>query len=121
MDLFSYTAAGVRGLDKGPNQRFSFNNGTTLLTTFNDAAANGLDSRDWVNGNPPDAFNQFSASGVVNPVTATDLINMDVIGYNQIAVPEPATFALCGAVLALAGYQGYRVRQRRLAALNMKV
>jgi hypothetical protein len=121
MDLFAYTGAGVRSLNEGPGAFFSFNNGTTLLTQFNNSLANGLDSRDWVNGNPPDAFNQFSSSGVVNSVTATDLINMDVIGYNQIAVPEPATVAFCGVAIGLAGYQGWRLRKRRLTALEQKV
>lgn len=38
-----------------------------------------------------------------------------------IAVPEPATIALCGAVLGLVGYQGWRVRRNRLKALEQKV
>src|SRR5262249_52034035 len=72
LDLFSYTGAGTRGLGPGPNENFSIDNGTTLLKLYNNAAANGLDTRDWASGTN-DSFNQFSSSGVVNPVSGVDL------------------------------------------------
>lgn len=96
IDLFSYTGAGTRGLGNGAGNNFSINNGTTLLKLFNNAQANGLDSRDWAAGTN-DAFNQFSNSGVINPVSAVDLRLMDVIGYD--AVPEPSTGILVVSVL----------------------
>ena len=80
IDNFSYTGAGVRGLRGGPGNNFSIDNGITLLKLWNDPTVNHLDSRDWAPGTN-DAFNQFSGSGVVNPVTAVDLQLMDVIGY----------------------------------------
>lgn len=81
IDNFSYTGAGTKGLRGGPGENFSIDNGTTLLKLWNDPTANHLDSRDWAPGTN-DAFNQFSASGVVNGVSAIDLQLMDVIGYN---------------------------------------
>jgi len=95
IDDFAYTGAGVRGLTTGPGINFSIDNGTTLLKLFNNSLVNGLDTRDWAPGTN-DAFNQFSNSGVVNPVSAVDLRNMDVIGYDLVAVgvPEPATLSL---------------------------
>jgi hypothetical protein len=81
IDNFSYTGPGTKGLRGGPGNYFSLDNGTTLLKLFNDPTANGLDSRDWAPGTN-DAFNQFSNSGVVNPISAVDLRVMDMIGYN---------------------------------------
>lgn len=80
LDNFSYTGPGTKGLGNGAGNHFSIDNGTTLQKLFNDAASNGLDSRDWAPGSN-DAFNQFSAPGVVNAVSAVDLQLLDVIGY----------------------------------------
>jgi hypothetical protein len=108
IDNFSYTAPGTKGLGNGAGNNFSVNNGTTLLKLWNNAASNGLDSRDWAPGTN-DAFNQFSNSGVVNAVSATDLRLMDVIGYDLITVPEPSTFPLIALGLgALAGMKKLR-------------
>jgi hypothetical protein len=99
-DAFSFTGVGTRDLNGGPNNNFSINNGTTLLKLWNNPAANGLDSRDWAPGTI-DAFNQFSGSGVVNGLTPVDLRLMDVLGYDLVPVPEPATTALLAGGLAL--------------------
>jgi len=96
LDLFSFTGQGQRDLVGGPNNNFSIDNGTTLLKQFNDPTVNGLDSRDWASGfadAPPDAFNQFSASGIVNPVTQVDLQLLDVIGYDLVVMPSLAVVA----------------------------
>jgi len=81
IDNFSYTGPGTKVLRAGPGNNFSIDNGGTLLKLWNDSTANGLDSRDWAPGTN-DAFNQFSGSGVVNPVSTVDLQLMDVIGYD---------------------------------------
>ena len=95
IDNFAYTGAGVKNINTGPGINFSIDNGTTLLKLYNNSQANGLDSRDWAPATN-DSFNQFSNSGVNNPVSAIDLRLMDVLGYDR--VPEPG----CGALL-LAG------------------
>ena len=95
LDLFSFTGPGTRNLLGGPNNFFSIDNGTTLLKQFNDPTSNNFDLRDWLSGNdlpgaPADAFNQYSAGDIVNPVTAVDLQLLDVIGYDLVVVTSPA-------------------------------
>jgi hypothetical protein len=108
IDDFAYTGLNTRGLGGGPNNFFSIDNGTTPLKLYNNSLANGLDSRDWAPGSN-DAFNQFSNSGIVNPLSDTDLRLMDVLGYDRI-VPEPST----GALLAVALATGAFLRRRRI-------
>jgi hypothetical protein len=83
IDCFSYTGRGAKSLGGGAGNFFSIDNGATLLKEFNDSSANHLDTRDWASGTN-DSFNQFSNSGVVNPVSAVDLQVMDVIGYGRV-------------------------------------
>jgi len=109
VDLFSYTGAGARSLAGGAGANFSINNGTTLLKLYNNYTANGLDSRDWAPGSN-DSFNQFSNSGVSNPVTGVDLQEMDVIGYDLTPIPEPGAATLLVGGIALAGIIRRRAR-----------
>jgi hypothetical protein len=81
-DLFHYTSAGTRGLNKGPNRFFSFDNGTSLLKAFNDFNANMGDLQDWA-GPEPDSFNAFGPTGEQDDMTPVDLQVMDVIGYDR--------------------------------------
>ena len=87
-DLFHYTGAGARGLNKGPNRFFSIDNGTTLLIAFNDFTANQGDLQDW-KGPAPDPFNAFGPPGEQDDLTPVDLRTMDVIGYD----PKPTVLA----------------------------
>ncbi len=96
LDLFRYTAAGVRGAsNNGGGVYFSINGGVTNLITYNNAASNGLDTADWASGQGNDAFNQYSNGGVLNGITAVDLQQMDVIGWDLASnVPEPSSLSL---------------------------
>src|ERR1043165_1842976 len=87
-DLFHYTGAGARGLNKGPNRFFSIDNGTTLLIAFNDFTANQGDLQDWA-GPAPDPFNAFGPPGEQDDLTPVDLRTMDVLGYD----PQPTVLA----------------------------
>ncbi len=108
IDAFSFSGAGTRVLGNGGvggQGSFSINNGTTLLKQYNDQASNGQDYRDWAPGTN-DAINQYSASGVTNPVSTVDLQQMDVLGYNRAlvaSIPEPSTFLLLASALAAGG------------------
>lgn len=113
IDLFSYTGPGARGLTAGAGENFSIDNGTTLLKLYNNALLNHLDTRDWAPGTN-DAFNQFSFPDVVNGVSAVDIEELNVIGYDlaqQVTTPEPASVMLLG--LGVAGIAGYGWRRRR--------
>jgi hypothetical protein len=112
LDLFGYqfgaggTGTGV--LNLAPNQNnnyFSIDGGKTPLKLYNNHA-NGEDDKDWGSGSN-DSFNAFSFSGVENDISAVDVRQMDVIGYD-LAVPEPASLA----ALAL-GSLGLLGRRRR--------
>jgi hypothetical protein len=88
-DLFHYTGAGTRGLNKGPGRSFSFDNGTSLLIAFNDNTANGGDLQDWA-GPAPDPFNAFGPPAEQDDLTPVDLQTMDVIGYDRVTATGSA-------------------------------
>jgi len=115
VDLFSYGPSNTRVLTNGGANPgfFSIDGGNTLTKQFNDAANNGLDTRDWRAVTPydPDSFNQFSNPNIVNPVTTLDLRLMDVIGYDGLGVPEPSSMLLLGAGLAV----GMVLRRKKIA------
>jgi hypothetical protein len=118
VDLFSYKSAGTRGLGNDGGNQFSIDNGSTLLKLFNNHQANGLDTRDWAPGTN-DSFNQFSNSGVVNPVSSVDLRLLDVIGYDrapQVLVPEPATILSASMACLMGLGYGWRRRKATLVA-----
>jgi hypothetical protein len=65
---------------------FSINNGTTDLANFN--AVRGGDGADWAaggtsisNGSAYDAFNAFGTPGQIAPVSQTDLVVLQALGY----------------------------------------
>jgi hypothetical protein len=82
IDLFSFTGAGTRGLQGGPGNFFSIDNGSTLIKAFNDTRFGG-DSRDWAGGTN-DAFNATASFSVRSIVSAVDFQLMDVLGYGKI-------------------------------------
>ena len=82
LDLFHYSAPGVRALAGTTPGYFSVDNGQTTLNTFNSNA--GGDFGDWA-GNTIDAANAFGSTGVVSPFSAADVTAMDVIGWNLAA------------------------------------
>jgi hypothetical protein len=79
LDLFHYSASGVRDLVGTQAGYFSVDGGTTNLNSFN--TNSGGDYGDWAGGTN-DAFNAFGGSGVIMPVSAADLTELDAIGFD---------------------------------------
>ena len=79
LDLFHYSAPGVRDLSGTTPGYFSINGGQTNLNSFNTNP--GGDFGDWA-GSTNDSANAYGATGVVQPFSAADLTAMDAIGWN---------------------------------------
>ena len=98
LDLFHYSAPGTRTFSGTQPGYFSPDGGTTNLGNFN--TTSGGDFGDWAPSVGHDSFLAFTASGFVNPVTSSDLREMDVLGFtlgngttgpSLPAVPAPPT------------------------------
>ena len=87
-DLFHYSAPGTHDLSGSVAGYFSVDNGTTDLHNFNTSPLGG-DRGDWASSSTPDAFDAFGTSGVVAPVSASDLTALDAIGWNMASTPPP--------------------------------
>jgi PEP-CTERM motif len=109
LDAYALTGLNTHAPTFAGSDFFSIDNGATLLKQFNQVG--GGDSRDWQSGTN-DSFNAFSSSGVSNPVTAVDLRELDVLGYDLTSpTPEPGTMALLGFGLLGMGVAAYRRRK----------
>jgi hypothetical protein len=79
IDFFRYSSPGMLDLVPANGAYFSINGGTTVINTFN--GTGGGDLSDWA-GATPDSYNAFVSGGVKLPVSAGDITEMDVIGYD---------------------------------------
>lgn len=101
LDLFRYSAAGVRSFttSTGATSYFSINGGVTNLVGFNQAGG-GSDYSDWVSSATHHVQDAFGTPGAQLDIGTPELTALDVIGYDLTAVPEPGTalfgLALCG-------------------------
>ena len=102
LDLFHYASSGVRGFNGTTAGYFSIDGGVTKSKSFNTNSSG--DFGDWASTSP-DAFNAFSSSGVVNPISAADLQTLDVIGWNRGASAATTTVSSSGStsIVASAG------------------
>jgi hypothetical protein len=104
LDLYRYSAAGVRSYStSAATSYFSINGGTTNLSYFNQDA--GGDYADWATIPPnstPQVQDAFGTPGTQLDLDSAELTALDVVGWNVAAVPEPTTIGLVGvAGLAL--------------------
>jgi Bacterial Ig-like domain len=80
LDLFHYAAAGVPDFSGTTAGYFSPDGGTTNLGNFNTNPSG--DFGDWAASVGNNSFLAFSNSGVVDPVTANDLAEMNLLGWD---------------------------------------
>ena len=81
LDLFHYSAPGVRDFSGTTPGYFSPDGGITNLNNFNTNP--GGDFGDWAASAGDDSYLAFSSSGVVNAVSAADLTEMNLLGWGQ--------------------------------------
>jgi hypothetical protein len=124
MDLFRYSAPGVRSYSLSTNVApyFSLNSGTTDLVHFNQFG-NNSDYGDWGNGvtpaqqdgnTPPQIQDAFGDPGVDINLGTNELIAFDVVGYNLTSpVPEPGNVCLLAGGLITVAFYSRRLHQRR--------
>ena len=87
-DFFHYSSNGVQDFS-GNGGYFSTDLGGTILAYFNNAS-NGGDAGDWASsGTSPsptgtvyDAFNAFGSPGEMTPISNTDLLALNAVGYD---------------------------------------
>jgi hypothetical protein len=106
-DLFRYTSTGSHTfITNGDNAYFSID-GTNFPARFNQIA--GEDYGDWwvAGAHVPQVQDAFATDGAT-PNPKTELIALDVIGYNLLPVPQPAitSISLSGTQLVLNGTNG---------------
>ena len=92
LDLFRYSAGTAEpssATGPGGSTYFSIDGGATALNTFSSTASEDPGG-DWAPGGANDAFNAILPSGPA-PVSAADLTEMDVLGYDRQPRPIPVT------------------------------
>ncbi len=79
LDLFQYTVKGdiAPVTDRMESSYFSINGGATDLGTFDDTS----DPGDWAQGHAADSFDADGTPGAVELVSATDVEEMNAIGF----------------------------------------
>ena len=113
LDLFRFSATGVRRVSYNASSYFSIDGGLTDLANFNHSPYGG-DRGDWLSTpTTNDAADAFTYSGIAGRLSKTDLTALDVIGWDSngsgaipnvtlshvkgaVDMPEPAGWLLLG-------------------------
>ena len=87
LDLFHYSAPGVRDFSGVTPGYASADGGKTSLDAFNTNRSG--DFGDWASSAGNDAFNAFANPGVVNAVTQSDLTELNLLGWDPASTTPP--------------------------------
>jgi hypothetical protein len=93
IDVFRYLSPGVLDLVKTNGAYFSINGGVTVINTFN--GTGGGDLSDWL-GSTFDSYNVDLTLGREMAISAGDLTEMDVLGYDRVFGPPLLAIASAG-------------------------
>ncbi len=105
-DLFRYDGSGNRSFNTNDSSLAYFSiDGTTLLAQFHNVN-DGADYGDWESSATPQVQDAYATPGS-HPQLGVELRALDVIGFD-LAAPEPATWLLTLAGLALAAFRKFR-------------
>ena len=109
LDMFHFSAPGVRTFSGTTAGYFSVDNGTTNLAAFN--TVSGADAGDWSSVVTNDAADAFATPGVVLNVSDIDLTVVDAVGWNRVgfstSVPTGITMTpVAGSLASLQGSSG---------------
>ncbi len=77
LDLFRFSSPGTRELNHYTTAYFSIDGGKTNLDNFSTSS----DTSDWASSAGNDAFNAYTNPGVLNTLSATDITEMNALGF----------------------------------------
>ena len=99
LNLFHFTSPGVRTFSATTPGYFSPDNGVTHLGNFNTSP--GSDFGDWDASVPNDVFNASGGGGVVGTISAGDVTEMDVLGWDRVTGSDLIVSNVAGNVASL--------------------
>lgn len=107
MDLFRYDSSGNRSFTTTGDDAYFSIDGTTLLARFNQDRAGDFGDFWSLGGHTYQLQDAFATPGVYADMNV-ETVMLDVVGYTLAPVPEPETYAMMLAGLALVGFAARR-------------
>jgi hypothetical protein len=114
LDLFRYSAPGVRDLRVGMPAGLSIDGGNSMVESFSTGVYNGdgFQASHFIAG-APNLMNPYGFLGKVTDPSQADMIAFDVIGWDTVnPIPEPETYAMMALGLVAVAVAARRRRRQ---------